>query len=107
MRNKFQIEQDGQYLGFTCRNSKFETNISKGYPHFANQDYLGSAIRGPLYNEGGLSLWLEHVVNRMDRSECFWFMWYRDGTPLINMSGVLGKSDIAELISNFQAISLD
>lgn len=79
---------------YTCRNGRFQTDLSKGKPHGAG-NAVGSVFDAPLINNGGYSLWLEYVVDHKYGDECFWLMWYGgNGTPTIPLSGVFDLDPI-------------
>ncbi len=90
-------DQNGNYLNFTCGNSKFSTDTNKGAAH-GIETAKGSALTDPLAEHGGYTLWLEHVVDhgRPD-NELYWLMWYLNGIPKIPMSGVLSKEDLCRM----------
>lgn len=90
---------------FTCANRKFKTNINKGYKHLPEHDYLGNAFKEPLFNENNCSLFLEHVVDiKSGEENLFWFMWYKNGKPIINASAVFDKEDLIEISQNIKEL---
>jgi hypothetical protein len=90
------LDPNGNRQDFTCANSQYRTDISKGEPHGTGRA-RGSVFDSPLVNHGGWSLWLEHVV-ASGGSETYWLMWYDPkGVPTIPLSGVLDKADIQEM----------
>lgn len=89
---------------FTCSNQRYNTDIDHGEPH-ATADALGSVFREPLVDNGGYTLWLEHVIDRKHGSRTFWLMWYdRDGSPTIPASGVVSLEQIGEMASRLIAM---
>jgi hypothetical protein len=87
------IEGPKGRMNFTCENKGFMTDVKRGFPH-GKGNAKGSVFPEPLFDNGQYSLWLEHVLNRDDNSECFWLMWYQKGQSTIAASGVFSKSDI-------------
>ena len=85
---------------YTCRNSRFWTDITKGKRHGPSQA-RGSVFDGPLVtNKDGSSLWLEYVEDRDGGWEPFWLMWYdANGNPTIPMSGAFDQSQIQGMVS--------
>jgi hypothetical protein len=85
-------------IAYTCSNRRFETDINKGHPHGAGQA-RGTVFDQPLIG-GSYSLWLEHVVDKYDGRDVFWFMWHdQNGDPTIPLSGVFDAADIREMSS--------
>lgn len=73
---------------YTCRNSRFQTDLSKGKSH-GTGNASGSVFDGPLIDNGGYSLWLEYVEDYKYGENLFWLMWYdSNGAPTIPLSGV-------------------
>jgi hypothetical protein len=62
---------------------------------------MGSVLGRPLVDHGEYTLWLEYVVNKKDKDEFYWLMWYKSGVPTIPMSGVLSKNDLSEILKAF------
>jgi hypothetical protein len=84
-------------IAFTCSNRRFDTNINKGHPHGVGQA-SGSVFAQSLVAHGAISLWLEHVTDKQNASDTFWFMWYdHQGSPMIPLSGVFDATDIQEM----------
>jgi hypothetical protein len=83
---------------FTCANRRFRTHIEIGQPH-GNGQAGGSVFPDPLVDNGGYTLWLEHVTEVGDEDGgLFWFMWYdQSGSPTIPASGVLNLDQIKEM----------
>ena len=101
MARDHRIEQDGQRLGYTCANSRFRTNINRGHNHGQHSAIRGNVFDRPLVDSGGYSLWLEHVISKIDE-EYYWLMWYDgEGIPTIPMSGILSRNDIANMEALF------
>jgi len=93
-----QIKEDGQLLPFTCYNTGFKTDISKGFVHADGQSHLGSVTQKPLYEDAQSKMFLEYVIST-DGDSCYWFMWYNStGTPLIRASAVIDENAIGELL---------
>jgi hypothetical protein len=93
------IERDGMRLDYTCENARFRTNIDMGETHAGYQS-RGSVFREPLVlNEDDYSLWLEHVSDRRNPDErYYWLMWCDpSGHPTIPMSGILSREHIANM----------
>ena len=99
-KNDFRIEQNGQRIDYTCANYSYRTNITKGEPH-GEHPTLGSVFAEPLAGsqaEGEFSLWLEHVIPNDDPDhECYWLMWYEDGSPTVTGSSILHRDAIANM----------
>lgn len=94
-------------LDYTCQNSRFKTDISKGHPHRPGDTYMGSATPAPIYDDGDSSLWLEHVIEPKKGISCYWFMWYdASGRPLLSQSSVIDERDILQVIKNIGEIKL-
>ena len=107
MSKDWRIFRKGQRLSFTCENSKFKTDISRGYKHFSDNNYLGSAIPEPIYTNGIDTLWIEYVINVKDKNnKCFWFMWYKNGIPSLSGSSVIDEDDIMKVINNISKIKI-
>jgi len=101
------INQNGINLDHTCKNTRFHTDTTKGYPHFSNQTHLGSVTSAPLYDDGDSSLFLEYVLDTKNNKSVYWFMWYNgNGIPAVTMSSVIDEADIAQVIRNIAAIKL-
>lgn len=87
---------------FTCENGRFKTNTQKGQPHGAG-NASGSVFPTPLV-AGGYSLWLEHVSDKQDGSDCFWLMWYdARGAPTIPLSGAMWPDDLRAMIAKLSS----
>lgn len=83
---------------YTCRNSRFWTDITKGHCHGHGQ-VRGSVFDSPLVEGDGYSLWLEYVEDRDGGWEPFWLMWYdSEGNPTIPMSGVFDQSQMRAMV---------
>jgi hypothetical protein len=83
--------------GFTSRNKRFGTDISRGYPHGPGRE-RGSVFAGPIADDGNFSLWLEHLTERGEPADAFWFFWYdKIGEPMILESAILRKKDLQEI----------
>jgi hypothetical protein len=91
-------------MRFFCKNRRFETDVSKGFPHYGESK--GSVFDGPLRRSGNYSLWLEHVIQPNDPDEeLYWLMWYdQNGRPTIPESAVFNKADIQELLRNLGSL---
>jgi hypothetical protein len=99
-------DKDGNKLNFTCQNSKYKTDINKGLEHEKGGS-KGSVTSEALFKSEGYSLWLEYVVNVHDEDEqCYWFMYYKDGLPIMPMSAVIDEETITKVINNISNISL-
>lgn len=94
-------------IKFTCKNSRFQTDISSGYGPKSRGGIKGSVTKKPLYIEGDTSFWLEHIIEIKTNKKLFWFMWYKDGWPLLNMSSVFDTDDLTMVIKNISAIKFD
>ncbi|HSY35806.1 MAG TPA: hypothetical protein VK814_08660 [Acidobacteriaceae bacterium] len=99
MAKKDRIIVNGQPQDFTCKNSRFATDITKGQPHVdPAAKARGNTLDGPLADSDGHTLWLEYVSDLEDENKkLFWLMWYRDGIPTIPMSGVMTKNDLCKM----------
>lgn len=83
---------------FFCENSRFKTNTDKGFAHSPKSETRGSVFEEPLFVDEKISLWLEHVVDKIEGGELFWLMFYDDrGTPKIRVSAVFDKKDFAKM----------
>lgn len=102
------INHNGSNLDFTTENSRFKTDIAKGYSHITGQAHLGSVTVDPIYEDDDGYLFLEHVIEKSNGNSCFWFMWYdENGNNKVNsVSAVIGETDILEVIKNISKISL-
>lgn len=89
---------------FTCSNSRFETDVGRGYPHGTNKA-KGSVFPSQIAGEdGGFTLWLEHVRDKKNNggADIYWLMWYDGrGKPTIPLSGILTSDDIQEIGARF------
>jgi len=95
--------QNRNYMPFTCENGRFKTDTSKGYPHGIGLP-MGSVTPSPIWDDGE-TLYLEHVIDKQNGNNCFWFMWYDEyGNNKINVSAVFGEGDILEIIKNISKI---
>lgn len=84
---------------YTCRNSRFQTDLTRGKPHGAAQA-RGSVFNAPLVNNGGYSLWLEYVEDHKFGGNMFWLMWYDgNGAPTIPASGVFDETQLRDMNS--------
>jgi len=99
MSKDFRILNGGHRLDFTCENRRYRTNIQKGNPHSPLSSHLGNVFNEPLYNGGNVSLWLEHAIDNLGSSECYWLMWYDNttGQPTIPLSGALNKDEVINM----------
>ncbi|WP_157986275.1 hypothetical protein [Chitinophaga alhagiae] len=101
------IIQNNIPLDFTCQNKRFETDINRGFEHRLGHLHRGSVTQSALYEDESSSLWLEHVIDKVNNTRCFWFMWYdANGNPKINASSVIDENDILEVIKNISQIRL-
>ena len=92
-------------MAFTCTNSRFETDTTKGFPHRKGFPQ-GSVTPEPLWGEDE-TLFLEHVIDKKNGNSCYWFMWYdENGNPIINVSAVISEGDILEVINKIAKISI-
>lgn len=94
---------DGQ--AFTCRNRRFQTDINNlsSYPH-GQGHALGSVFAEPLVNNGGYTLWLEHVEDYKRGDKMFWLMWYNvKGVPTIPASGVFDRIDVRKMVGQLSS----
>jgi hypothetical protein len=88
---------------FTCRNKRFQTDVTKGEPHGAG-NARGSVFDDALINNGGYSLWLEHVEDHLHGGDIFWLMWYdQNGAPTIPASGVFDLAELRSMNSRLSA----
>lgn len=85
-------------MAFTNKNSRYETDTTKGHPHGAGQP-KGSVFDQPLFADpSGYTLWLEHVVEVKSGDETYWLMWYDGhGNPTTKVSGVIPKESLRDL----------
>lgn len=85
---------------FTCSNKRFHTDITKGERHGLRKA-RGSVFPQPLVSsDSGYTLWLEYVVDKKEKGETFWLMWYDpNGSPTIPMSSVISADKIREMTS--------
>jgi len=90
------LGDDGLRLDFTCKNSKFQTDINTGESHGSHSPTRGSVLGKPLADNGEYTLWLEHVGNNQGE-KYYWLMWYEDGKPKIPLSGVLRHDEIRSI----------
>lgn len=85
---------------FVCSNTKFKTNVAKGYN--------GSVTKEPIFKDEESELRLEYVIElKRPNDEIFWLMWYSaDGSPIIEKSAVFKKADLLKIINsiNFKDI---
>ena len=90
----------GQLVNFTCENVRFKTNVAKGQSH-GSSAALGSVFSQPLVSYAGGTLWLEHVVDKEDpREPYYWLMHYdSSGMPTIPLSAVINKTDLQHMAS--------
>ncbi|MCW4114365.1 hypothetical protein NPA31_005235 [Aurantimonas sp. MSK8Z-1] len=89
-------------MPFTCENSRFKTDITKGKPH-GQAAALGSVLDQPLVSHG-YTLWLKHVIDKNGGPDQFWLIWYDPkGAPTIPASGVLGPDEIREITRQLSA----
>ena len=106
MARDHRIEQNGERIDYTCENRRFRTDIAKGQPHGQHLT-RGSVFPEPLagsQDHDEYSLWLEHVISTDDPDdECYWLMWYCNGSPTIPLSGILHRDDIANMQRFFAA----
>ncbi|MEW6711051.1 MAG: hypothetical protein AB1403_14585 [Candidatus Riflebacteria bacterium] len=87
----------GNYQPFSCGNSRFKTDINKGFPH-APSKTKGSVFKTPLVRNGH-SLWLEHVEEIGGGSDLYWLMWYdSSGNPTVSMSSIFNRAQLSEMI---------
>ena len=92
---------NNQQVAYTCENSRFATDISNPI----NVNYPGSVTPEPLYDDGGGQiLLLENVFDKTNGNKCYWFMWYRNGNPMLNMSGVIDATDIVQVLKGISSI---
>lgn len=92
---------NGQPTAYTNENSRFMTDVNNP----VHPIYLGSVTPEPIYDdENGKILLLEKVMDRKNGNRCFWFMWYDNGSPMINVSGVIDEADITKVIRNISGI---
>ena len=88
-------------IAYTCSNSRFHTDITKGHPHGAGQargSVFGQGVL-PASAAGGYSLWLEYVIEpKTGDDDWFWLMWYDSNEdPTIPLSGVFKRRQIQEM----------
>lgn len=88
---------------FTCENSGFSTDITKGFPHFpwqSNGGAGGSYFKYPIRTDGDQSLFLEYVTDGGSDS-MLWLMWYDGhGRPKISGSAVFFEHDLGTILGN-------
>lgn len=90
-------------MPFTCRNSRFQTDVTKGNAH-GLASAMGSVFDVPLINNGANSLWLEYVEDHKYGDSVFWLMWYDgSGKPTIPLSGVFNLSQLQEMNAQLAA----
>ena len=96
-----QIILNNQPVAFTCRNSKFQTDISNP----RNPMFPGSVTFNPVYDDGsGQILLLEKVIDN-NGNRNYWLMWYKyNGEPILTMSGVIDEDDIVQVIRNISEV---
>lgn len=91
-------------MKYICENKRFKTDITKGFEHRPGIGHLGSVTDKPLY-EDDHSLFLEHVVDKINGNHCYWFMWYdQHGKSLLPASAVMDEQDILAVIKNLSSI---
>lgn len=96
-----------QHLNNTCENSRFKTDINKGYAHFSSQNHFGSVTKTPIYDDSYASLFLEHVIEIKNNKSVFWLMWYNSkGEPLLAESAVFDEADLLKIIQNLSSVKL-
>jgi hypothetical protein len=91
------ILEEATRLDFTCDNKGYQTNIKHGLPHSPHSQVLGNALKQPLVDRDGYTLWLEHVIQKTDGQNCYWFMWYLNGKPTIPLSGVFADAELKQI----------
>ncbi len=95
----------GQNIPFTHENRRFHTNIDhkKGFAHAALGAAKGSVFDAPLYQDASLSLWLEHVCDKLEPNRdgtIYWLIWYdAKGWSKIPAPPVMERDDIAMLVT--------
>jgi hypothetical protein len=58
----------------------------------------GPATKVEAFSDANHSLWLENITEWGAQTDLCWLMWYdKNGNPLINVSGIVGKKDLPEL----------
>jgi len=88
-------DKSNQRIPFSCENIRFKTNTKKGFPHGACET-KGSVFKKPLVNNGGWTLWLEHILELKSKDELYWLMWYNPkGLSTISGSSVFKRADLA------------
>lgn len=94
------VGPNGARLPYTCENRAYKTNVAKGRAHGSLSPSGGSVFDNPLITVASYSLWLEHVIDKTTQEELYWLMWYKsDGVPTIPLSGVFGKNDLRQMVS--------
>lgn len=92
------VSANGAPIAYTCENKRFMTNLEKGKAHAGYSNARGNVFDHELAAPGGLTLWLEHVVDKQNGEELYWLMWYdQHGVPTIPLSGVMGKAEVQEM----------
>jgi hypothetical protein len=98
MARDHRIVLNGAPVNYTCENSRFQTNLSKGQAHGAGQA-SGSVFGQALVTYPGGSLWLEHVADNQDPGQPYYWLMHYDptGMPSIPLSGIMSKEDLEEM----------
>ena len=93
-------DANGNPIPFTCRNRRFQTDISMGNPHGTAGQAPGNVLSAPLITSNGYTLWLEHVLQPSTAAREYWLMWYDPvGNPTIPMSGVFSRNELSEMLA--------
>lgn len=88
---------------YTCRNSRFQTDLSRGKSH-GSASATGSVFDTALVGSPDYSLWLEYVEDHKYGGSMFWLMWYdRHGAPTIPLSGVFDLDQLRSMNSQLAA----
>jgi hypothetical protein len=90
---------------FTCRNSRFQTDLKQGSKPHGKAPAIGSVFDADLVNNGGYSLWLEYVEDyKYGVKDIFWLMWYDvNGAPTIPLSGVFNLDQLRSMNAQLAA----
>jgi hypothetical protein len=92
------ILRDGKPLNFSCQSGRYRTDVDRGEPHGSYAATRGCALRQPLADRSGYTLWLEHVVQNGGNAEQYWLVWYDPfGAPATGTNGVLDARDLLHM----------
>jgi hypothetical protein len=97
MAKDHRIAKGTERLSYTCENTGYRTNVSKGVRHGVYSRNRGSIRKEPLVDRNGYTLWLEHVTEKKNGDDWYWLMWYHDGIPTIPLSSIFDESDLRNM----------